>query len=111
MIYYSKVVTLHLRLRSVAIEVFKCVHKLNPTVLNELFIVKETERTLRDPLILHVPKFNKIQYGKKTFSYYGSHLWNILPNDIKRTLDINAFKMLLINTWEGPACSCNICVM
>ena len=103
--------TLHLgRLRSVAIEVFKCVHKLNPTVLNELFIVKETERTLRDPLILHVPKFNKIQYGKKTFSYYGSHLWNILPNDIKRTLDINAFKML-INTWEGPACSCNICVM
>jgi len=103
--------TLYLgRLRSVAIEVFKCVHKLNPTVLNELFIFKETERTLRDRLILHVPKFNKIQFGKNTFSYCGSHLCNILPNDIKRTLDINAFKML-INTWKGPACSCNICVM
>ena len=64
MIYYSKVVTLHLRLRSVAIEVFKCVHNLNPTVLNELFIVKETGRTLSDPLILYVLK---LQYGKKDF--------------------------------------------
>lgn len=103
--------TLHLgRLRSIAIEVFKCVHNLNTTVLNDLFTVKETERTLRDPSILLVPRFNKIQYGKKTFSYYGSHLWNLLPNDIKRSVSISEFKHLIF-TWEGPACSCNICMM
>ena len=72
------------RLKAIAIEVFKCIHKLNPASLNEVFTVKESNRNLRDPSILFVPRFNRIQWGKKTFSYYGSHLWNILPNELKK---------------------------
>ena len=66
--YKSKYNSLHVsRLRTIAIEVFKCVHKLNPSLLNELFVVKESERKLRDPCILFVPRFRKIQYGKKRY--------------------------------------------
>jgi hypothetical protein len=103
--------TLHLnRLRSIALDVFKCVNSLNPTFLNQLFTMKESERNLRDPSILYVPRFNKIQYGKKSFSYYGAHLWNLLPNETKMCCDLNTFKTML-RSWEGPACSCSICTM
>ena len=44
---------------------------------------------------LFVPKLNRIQYGKNTFSYYGSHLWNILHNESKINVDLVSFKKLL----------------
>ena len=101
--------TLHLnRIKHIAIEVFKCVHRLNPCSLNNMFVIKETNRYLRDPSILIVPRYNTIQYGKKTFSYYGSHLWNALPNHLKINMDFTMFKSLL-KAWEGPTCCCKIC--
>ena len=64
-----------------------------------MFALKESNMNLRDSSIL----FNIIQYGKNTFSYYGSHLWNLFSNELKRTVDLISFKKLL-HTWEGPAC-------
>ncbi len=39
-----------------------------------------------------VPKNNMLQ---KTFKYYDSHIWNLLPNDIKNSTIIDNFKLLL----------------
>ena len=104
-------ISLHLsRLKSIAVEVFKCTQKLNPTFMNDMFTIKESNINLRDPSRLYIPRFDKIQYGKKTFSYYGSHLWNLLPHEIKRSVELNCFKALL-RTWEGPSCSCNLCCL
>ena len=86
------------------------VHKLNPSFLNEMFTVKESERNLRDSSILILHRFNKIQYDKKTFSYYGAHLWNLLPNEMKTNVDFISFKGLL-HAWEGATCSCNMCIL
>ncbi len=47
-------------------------------------------------------------YGKNTFKYYGSHLWNLLPNDIKKCMDLDTFKTLIMS-WDGPMCQCNLC--
>jgi hypothetical protein len=103
--------SMHLaRLKSIAIEVFKCVYNINPTFMNDMFVVKDMPRDLRDPSILVIPRFSKVMYGRKTFSYYGAHLWNLLPNDFKHVLDFNSFKNLL-SKWEGPQCQCNVCVL
>lgn len=103
--------TLHLnRLKSIAVEVFKCTQKLNPTFMNEMFTLKECDLNLRDPSRLYIPKFNRIQYGKKTFSYYGSHLWNLLPHEFKRCVELKSFKSIL-HSWEGPSCSCSVCCL
>ncbi len=64
--------------------------------------------SLRDSNIIYLPKFEKATYGKNTFKYYGSHIWNLLPNEIKETADILSF-ISLIMTWQGPKCQCNMC--
>ena len=83
---------------------------MNPAFMNDMFVVKDIPNQLRDPSILVIPRFNKVVYGKKTFSYYGAHLWNLLPNDFKHVIDFVDFKNLLYK-WEGPRCQCNICVL
>ena len=74
-----------------------------------MFKKKETMYDMRDESILELPTFNKITYGRNTFAYYGSHLWNMLDNDIKNgVIDIQTFKSLL-ETWNGPNCNCTLC--
>jgi hypothetical protein len=96
------------RIRTIASEVFKSLNNLNPAFMNEMFEVKNVSYDLRDSKILCQPKFNNITYGKSTFKYYGGHIWNGLPNEIKTSTDIDQFKSLL-RTWEGPKCQCTMC--
>ncbi len=42
--------------------------------MNTMFQVKDITYDLRDSNILCQPKFNKITYGKKTLSFYGTHI-------------------------------------
>ena len=95
-------------MKCIAVEVFKCIYNLNPAFMQTLFVVKEIEKDMRDPSILILPRFRKIMYGKKTFSYYGAHLWNLLPTAYKECTDILSFKNAL-KKWEGPKCSCSLC--
>ena len=101
--------TMHVsRIKLFAMEMFKCINKLNPMFLNDIVIEKRMCKDFRDPSIMKIPKFNKIKYGKKTFSYYGPHIWNQLPVILKDNLDFMTFKKLL-STWNGPTCTCNCC--
>ncbi len=75
--------------------------------MKEIFNVNETSYNLRDSRLMYLPSFNKIMYRKNTFQYYGSHLWNLLLNDIKKCMDLYTFKTLIIS-WDGPRCQCNV---
>ncbi len=76
--------------------------------MKEMFVSKEIKYDLRDSNLLAQPKFKKIRYGKNSFTYFGSHIWNLLPNKIKSCTTIDDFK-ILIKAWEGPNCQCSIC--
>ncbi len=76
--------------------------------MNKMFQVKDINYDLRDSNILCQPKFNKITYGKKTFSYYGTHIWNSLPNNKKESTSLDNFKTML-KAWGGPKCQCSMC--
>ncbi len=72
--------------------------------MKEMFNVKETSsNNLRDSSLMYLPSFNKIMYEKNTFKYYSSHLWNLLPADIKKCMDLDTFKTLIMS-WDGPRC-------
>ena len=75
-----------------AVEVYKCVHGLNPTYLNDLFTEPLANYNFRDKCRLHQPQFHTYTYGFRSFKYSGSKLWNSLPRAIKNTNDINEFK-------------------
>ena len=81
-----------LRIRYLAIEMYKCVHGLNPPYLNELFVSKQTRYNLRDNNRLQQPEFQTVRYGFKSFRYYGSKLWNSLPADVKHSENLYHFK-------------------
>ena len=74
-----------LRIRYLAIEMFKCVHGLNPPYLNELFINKDTPYNLRDNNRLQQPEYQTVRHGFKSFRYYGSKLWDTLPREVKQS--------------------------
>ena len=54
-----------LRIRYLAIEMYKCVHGLKPPYLNELFVSKDTRYNLRDSNRLQQPEFQTVRYGFK----------------------------------------------
>ena len=86
-----------LRIRYLAIEIYKCVHGLNPPYLNELFTRKDTRYNLRDSNRLQQPEFQTARYGFKSFRYYGSKLWNSLRADVKHSENLYHFKKILLN--------------
>ena len=98
------------RLQVMVTEVYKCLNGLNPEPLNELFEIKECSYDLRDPCKVVIPKYNKIAYGRNSFTYYGSHLWNNLPIEYKQGFDYQTFTKM-ISKWEGPKCSCSLCAI
>ena len=81
-----------LRIRYLAIEMYKCVHGLNPPYLNELFKSKDTRYHFRDSNRLQQPEFQTVRYGFKSFRYYGSKLWNALPAEVKKSQNLHHFK-------------------
>ena len=81
-----------LHIRYLAIEMYKCVHGLNPPYLNELFKSKDTRYYFRDSNRLQQPEFQTVRYGFKSFRYYGSKLWNALPAEIKKSQNLHHFK-------------------
>ena len=75
-----------------------------------MFNLKPVHYNLRDKNRAVQPKVNSTAFGLKSLKYSGSLLWNQLPTDLKRCLDITSFKSLL-KSWEGPNCKCGVCLL
>ena len=81
--------TLHLkRIHMFALEVFKCLYDFNPSFMSSTFNIKNVPHDFRDNKILTLPNFKGISYGKYSFKYYGAHVWNHIPAEIKATNNI-----------------------
>ena len=93
-----------LRIRFLAIEVYKCVHGLNPSYLNYMFESNNTEYNLRDPYRLKQPEFSTVKYGFRSFRYYVSKLWNSLLAYIKKSETIYTFKKLISEWCKSKEC-------
>ena len=101
--------TLYLmRLKSIAIEVYKITHGMEAKYLSDIVDHKENKYELRYGQMAKQPKFNTITYGLNSLRYKGPKIWNSLPNDFKECMSTEQFKKL-IETWEGPVCYCKMC--
>ena len=81
-----------LRLKFMAIEVYKSANGLNPLYLNELFEINDTGYNLRDSHRFKQNKFETRTFGYRSFRYYGSKLWNSIPTEIKSAKSLYIFK-------------------
>ena len=96
------------RQRLIALEVYKIISKNCPEYLHDLITpVKDTGHNLRSKNV-EAPDFKNVTYGKKSFSYYGSNLWNNMPECMQTAESFKEFKKL-VNTWNGKKCKCSLC--
>ena len=101
--------TLHLgRMRTLATEVYKSIHKLNPPYIQDLYKPKITTHNLRAQNNLHIPRVNSTTYGLHSSSYLGAKIWNELPQNIKSAVNLSSFRKL-VKTWSGENCRCAYC--
>ena len=105
----ANLTTLHLgRLKMLATEVYKSVHKLNPPYIQDIYKTTVTNRRLRRQNNLHMPRVNSTTYGLNSLAYQGANIWNGLTQDLQSAISLNSFKRLL-GTWTGESCRCAFC--
>ena len=67
----------------------------------------EYNLNLRHQSVVALPKFKTITYGKKSFRYFGAHVWNSVPPHTCIGSP-PTFKRLkgMIKSWLVPSCDC-----
>ena len=91
------------RLRTLCVEIYKTISKLNPPHMQDIFKLKQTTRLAWNPneLIHHRP--NQVTFRSSLISL-GPQIWNALLKEIKLAENIQTFKSL-IKQRDGP----NVC--
>ena len=97
------------RKREILVEVFKSVNKMSPSFMWDLFKVKDITYNLRSNINVCLNHCRTKRYGLDSLSYHGAHLWNLLPNDMKKCKDLDIFKASVRN-WNEPMCKCRMCM-
>ena len=96
------------RMRNIALETFKILYAQNPSYLHDLVKFKHSTYNFRHKNTVHIPKPRTERYGKKSFKFTASKIWNSLPQSFRETSNFRQFSSL-ISSWDGPDCSCTSC--
>ena len=90
----ANIPSLHIsRLRTMAMETFKILNKMSPPVLSDSVKLRDcTSYNFRYNNILQVPQVRTTKYGKNSFKYAASVLWNSFPDDFRKVSNFNQFK-------------------
>ena len=93
--------------KTLCIEIFKTLNKLNPGYMNGIFKLRNTDRLTREKhkLNLEIPKLSQATFGTKS---YGPKIWNALPYHIITSDNLNSFKSI-IKCWDGNHFTCRVC--
>ena len=69
------------RLRFLYVKIYKTTNNLNPSFMKQIFELRETKRNVREKywLILNIPNYNQVTFGKKSLRIFGLRIWNRLP--------------------------------
>ena len=104
----SNAVSTHKRnLQLLMIEVYKTIQNLNPSFMKEIFVQKDMTYSLRNKLLMRIPKTQTSRHGIESLSFLGSKLWNNLPEELKNIKTLPSFKRQ-IKGWKDN-CNCRLC--
>ena len=82
----------------VACMCFSAINGSGPAYLSELLHVYTPSRTLRsssDTRMLETQQYKRKTHGFRTFSCFGPHIWNSLPQDLRHCSTPSSFKAKL----------------
>ena len=94
-----------IRLRCVALEIFKTVINPHPYYMKE--ILSKTTNLTHRPLDINFNQNNTTKYGSNSLRSLGPHIWNSLPSEIKKKTEYKKVTNHM-NDWFGLKCKCNM---
>ena len=101
-------VTIHQRnLQRLAITMYKINKNLSPKITQNLFTNDTQNYSLRSNTQFKVAVPKTVRYGTETFSYMGTKICELIPNDLKNLPTLKMFKKN-IKTWFPDKCSCRL---
>ena len=77
---------------------FSAINGSDPAYLSELLHVYTPSRTLRsssDTRMLEIQQYKRKTRSFRTFSCFGPHIWNSLPQDLRHCSNLSSFKAKL----------------
>ena len=96
-------------LQILAIEMFKVSNGLSPVLMNDIFKLRgEQTYNLRKLSRFYRPKVYSVYNGTKNVSFLGTIIWDLVPNELKDTGNLAAFKKA-IKKWSPEKCPCRFC--
>ena len=98
----------HRNIRVLALEIYKVLHGHSPPILNEIFTPSQCKYDLRRNDKLERRRVNSVRFGTETISFLGPKIWDIVPNNIKRSETLQIFKAK-IKKWIPRDCPCRLC--
>ena len=92
------------RLKTIAVETLKIIHKNSPSYLHDLINIKLQNHNFRSQETAVLPRVST-RYGLKSFRCNAVQIWNELPNHCRRETSLGQFKNV-IQTWDPMNSSC-----
>lgn len=106
----DKGVSVHVKnLKTLMIEVFKSINRLNPEFMWDLFVKNKSRYNLRSGNTLVLPPTNTVRHGSNSLLFKSSLLWNSLSVELKTSNSLSEFKSKIKSKWFGKNCTCLIC--
>ena len=100
----SKMPTVKLRkLRTMALEVFKILHRESSLYLHDLICFKNNHYSFRYTRMAEIPQVRTTRFGSSFFRCSAAKTWDFLPQHFREVHNFNHFKSL-INAWNGGDC-------
>ena len=75
-----------------AIELYKVHHGLAPELMNDIFEKRNVTYDFRKNSTFETRNKKSANYGSKTISFLGPKIWELLPNNIKDSENLNIFQ-------------------
>ena len=97
------------RMRTIALETFKIIHKKSPLFLQDLLTIKNNIYNFRYINTADIPRRRTTKYGKNSFRYEAARLWNTLPSEVRNMSSFDQFKNYISDWCGGGKCFCSSC--
>ena len=92
-----------------AVEMFKVVEGLVPTIINDLLPLKETDSyNLKHKLFFKIPRKKSVGNGFESISYLGPKICEMLPSEMQKYETLFEFRSK-VKSWNPINCPCKIC--
>jgi len=97
-----------MRLKQLAVFVYKCYNNMFAEHLNALVSRKNNAYSMRDENSAEIVRFQTVKFGKMSIKYTGAKVWNSLPIEWRVSPDVLTFKDYL-KRWKCSNIQCDKC--